>query len=437
MRDAALHVGACMEKYVLSFSYGDYLAANGGTDKVILEHQRMFNEIGVSYLYFCPVRFTYRLPFPANSFWLMILDGKRQSMLHTSEVISYLKEITLDGGECIGLFIHHLLGLNLPGVKEIVGAYTGSVYVYIHDYYNICTAYNLVKPGTNELCEGELCEEKCGDCPALANSLKLHTEIIGIFNVVDKERLFFICPSSVAQQHIRHSLPAYSGNTMVIPHQKLNGGFDGNKKAEFPLKIAFIGSTTELKGWKEFCRLAALYSGEAYRFFYFGVFPVHENMITAVPVHFRDCRSAMTQALRENEIDCVFLWSKCHETYSYTYYEALSANCYIITNKDSGNIHYQVRQRGSGVVTDDAGLDALFSSPADFKMLVSEYKSSCCGIPDTLEENDEIVQKTLEAASKCVGTFNFSGAVRTNLLQHAAGSIYYMAYRIKMNMKKT
>ena len=426
-----------MEKYVLSFSYGDYLSANGGTDKVILEHQRMFNEIGVSYLYFCPVRFTYKLPFPPNSFWLMILDGKRQSMLHTSEVISYLNSITADGGECLGLFIHHLLGLNLPGVKEIAGAYTGSVYVYVHDYYNICTAYNLVRPGTNELCEGELCEEKCGDCPALANSLKLRAEITGIFDAVDKERLFFICPSPVAQQHIAHSLPAYSANTMIIPHQKLKGSFGGNRNVEFPLKIAFIGGTTELKGWKEFCRLAELYSGETYRFYYFGVFPVHDDRITAVPVHFRDGRSAMTQALRENGIDCVFLWSKCHETYSYTYYEALSANCYIITNKNSGNIQHQVRQCGSGVVTDDAGLNALFSAPADFMTLVSEYKSTCCGIPDTLEENDEIVQKTLEAALECAGTFSFSGTARTDPLRHAAGSIYYMAYRIKMHVKKT
>ena len=108
-----------MEKYVLSFSYGDYLSANGGTDKVILEHQRMFNEIGVSYLYFCPVRFTYRLPFPPNSFWLMILDGKRQSMLHTSEVISYLNSITADGGECLGLFIHHLLGQAAIAIKAV------------------------------------------------------------------------------------------------------------------------------------------------------------------------------------------------------------------------------------------------------------------------------------------------------------------------------
>ena len=96
-----------------------------------------------------------------------------------------------------------------------------------------------------------------------------------------------------------------------------------------------------------------------------------------------------------------------------------------------------MRQRGSGVVTDDAGLDALFSAPADFMTLVSEYKSTCRGIPDTLEENDEIVQKTLEAASGCAGTFSFSGTVRTDPLRHAAGSIYYMAYRIKMHVKKT
>ncbi len=44
-----------MADFVISVSYGNYLIQNGGTDKVIREHQEMFAREGVSYLFLFPV----------------------------------------------------------------------------------------------------------------------------------------------------------------------------------------------------------------------------------------------------------------------------------------------------------------------------------------------------------------------------------------------
>ena len=58
----------------------------------------------------------------------------------------------------------------------------------------------------------------------------------------------------------------------------------------------------------------------------------------------------MTKALRDNDIQVALLWAKWPETYSYTFYESLSANLYIITNRVSGNITNQVEERRCGMI---------------------------------------------------------------------------------------
>jgi hypothetical protein len=60
----------------------------------------------------------------------------------------------------------------------------------------------------------------------------------------------------------------------------------------------------------------------------------------------------MVDALVEHGIDVVLLWSIWPETYSFTFFEALAAGCFVITNRNSGNIQAQVRQWNCGRVFD-------------------------------------------------------------------------------------
>ena len=61
----------------------------------------------------------------------------------------------------------------------------------------------------------------------------------------------------------------------------------------------------------------------------------------------------MTKALEKYEIDVVYLGAVWPETFSYTYYEAYEAGCFILTNKQSGNICAQVRKNKNGLVFED------------------------------------------------------------------------------------
>ena len=65
-----------------------------------------------------------------------------------------------------------------------------------------------------------------------------------------------------------------------------------------------------------------------------------------------DCPSMVDQLL-SRDIDIAFLWSTWQETYCFTYYEAVSAGCFVLTNKESGNIQFQVQKCKTGAAFDD------------------------------------------------------------------------------------
>ena len=58
----------------------------------------------------------------------------------------------------------------------------------------------------------------------------------------------------------------------------------------------------------------------------------------------------MIDSLKEYGIDIVYLSSVCPETFSYTYYEAYEAGCFVLTREGSGNICDQVKKQGNGLV---------------------------------------------------------------------------------------
>ena len=57
--------------------------------------------------------------------------------------------------------------------------------------------------------------------------------------------------------------------------------------------------------------------------------------------------------MEKDKIDIVMLLSNWPETYSYTMYEALAANCFILSNENSGNIEQNVRKEHWGIIYRD------------------------------------------------------------------------------------
>ena len=88
-----------------------------------------------------------------------------------------------------------------------------------------------------------------------------------------------------------------------------------------------------------------------YQFYHFAVEQDKSLPVIFIPigVSLQD-RQAMSNALRENEIDVAFLWSVWPETFCFTLHEAMAAGCFIITHVNSGNVQQLVQKSNQGVV---------------------------------------------------------------------------------------
>ncbi len=385
------------KRLLLSISYGNYRTSNGGTDKAILSHSKMFIDSGFKYVYLFPLNIFPRHPLPRNPFWGLIEDGTFLGAFHTSGILEYLNKLCVEKGWRIACaHIHHLMNVNISKLSEIVSALDCDVYFYVHDYYNICGSINMLRSDTHKLCHGSL-NEKCAGCKFYSRSVKHKKAFLSLLKCVS-QNYFFICPSDAAKKHFLLGYPEFSEKTIVIYHQTFNDDFYGNRDCQFPVKIAYIGSPLDIKGWNQFSKVVGLYAqNKSYEFYYFSKKEMPIDKAKHVIVDFNKDINAMTKALREYEIDCVLLWSIWPETYSYTYYEAYSSNCFIISNPNSGNIQYQIKEHNSGVVFEnEEDLFAFFENSNYVKECISAYKRNSKKIPLNATENDYVVNMAME-----------------------------------------
>ena len=139
--------------------------------------------------------------------------------------------------------------------------------------------------------------------------------------------------------------------------------------------MAFVGGKYSHKGYREWQELTNIFkNNKNYQFYYLG------SSISDTVDYIKDIRvdvatqgeNAMKNAIRNNNIDIAFLWSKCQETYSYTYYESFCSGARIITNEKSGNIAEQTIKNKSGLVLENVNeLIELMSNFDEFKKKIN------------------------------------------------------------------
>ena len=106
------------KKYIIAISYGNYMYSLGGTDKVVLEHQRMFEQNGISYLYIFPLNISNSKPKENNRIWGVVEDGKLVTAFHTKNLLNYIYKLNLFGFNCLEIHIHHLRNVCLYDVDR-------------------------------------------------------------------------------------------------------------------------------------------------------------------------------------------------------------------------------------------------------------------------------------------------------------------------------
>lgn len=381
---------------VITISYGNYVNGKGGTDKVIKAHQELFNENDISVLHlYSASSIGEKIKIHRKDIWRALVDGNDCGLYSTNEIINILSELCNEYN-LLDIFIHHFKNINIDQLKTILKRFNSHIYFYIHDYFTICPVSGLINDKECFCGSEKLGRVKCKGCSLFNESLVERVEEIKTFFAEFEDRISFVAPSDVAKNVWGEVYPQYLDKVTVIYHQKLVGSYLNNKeiiKDDQPLKVAFVGYQRPLKGWNIwYDAVSKIHNDVNYKFYQFGTTGIHEDWIKEVEVNFtKDLNSMITQ-LRKHNIDVAVLWSLLPETYSYTLYEAMAANAFILTNYKSGNIAYQVDRLKNGIVADSiTDLKRILFDEKELRKKVNIFKNEVkCG-PFELVENDELL----------------------------------------------
>ena len=379
-------------RYVLALSFGNYLKGDGGTDKVIAEHQRLFNNAGISYIQIAPVG--KKADKKRRPFYTMVVDGQYSNLLEEASLSCFLDGLRLKGHSLCGIFIHHLLKFKLDFIEKICDSTDAPIFFMLHDYYSICKQYKLINSNGVYCGTGSPTKHKCKACRYFEEN-RDHTKIISIFYDKYRDRITIISPSKAALNIWNESYGDLGLSYKVIPHQKLESKYKKEESQNSIINIAFIGKLVYPKGselWEEIIT-SIIPNNNQYKAYYMGVSENNSNSVEKVNVFVTPNEpDAMVNALRKHNIDVVLLWSIWPETYSYTYYEAFAADCFVLTSVYSGNIAGMVSENGNGKV---------FGSEHDVLRylsrtcnLLTDLRSAKIAGPKRLLANDEIITLT-------------------------------------------
>lgn len=386
-------------KYILSISFCDYRVNTGGVPKVIAEHQKMFLDAGIGYIYLFPIKkLICHDQVMIFCFWGMIIDGKFAGVFSIRQVLKNIYCWQQNGATLLEVHLHHLIYMNLKHVKKLL-EYINNVQIrfFVHDYYTICIGYNLLKNG-KEYCGSEgINQQKCFDCKYYKRSLKIEPRIRNLL-LESSKRLIVIAPSQVAKDIWCNSYPELTSKAIVIPHQVLEGKYNKRNINHNKIRVAFIGNPATLKGSDTWQKLVELNSEDSYEFYEFHNGKPLSTKVNHIPVCVRsENLNSMIEALRDNEIDVVLLWSIWQETYSYTYFESYAAHAYVITNPISGNICNMVQKNLNGCIChNEQELFKLFKNKDYLRLMISEFNNGDILGPERVIPNNMILRLVLE-----------------------------------------
>jgi len=377
-------------KYILSVGINDYRTVLGGVNKVILAHQEMFQKNGYEYIYIYPVLKNGE----KNKYWKVIINNQYAAIQDTSGLLNYLYKLQKSKHTCTEIHIHHLLNVSIRNLDELLINIQSPIKFYIHDYYTICPSIKMLRNDTTFCGCEKMSSVKCSGCRCYSDGKKKN---ILIRKLIARYagRIIFIAPSEVAKEEWIKAYPEYKEQVLVIYHQELKGNYKGNShpiEDNGIIKIAYIGEPMHSKGFSMWNMILENNRDYRYEFYYLGNRHTKLINVKTINVDFRKKIDAMTTALREHDIDCILLWSILPETYSYTYYEGMSANAFILTNMNSGNIAFQVKKNGNGMVFhDENNLIDLLNNYDKFRTIINRFKLQEQKGPADLTENEEIV----------------------------------------------
>lgn len=414
-------------KYVMSIAFANYLQNKTGVPKVMLAHQEMFLKNNISYVALFSVKKNI-LHDRVMLFCMygLIVDGEFKGIFQMNQILRILNEWHIKGIRMVNIHLHHLMYTNISTISTLLDSFAGvPLKIYLHDYYNMCSNYTLLKDGKTYCGGNGLGGDQCKSCSSYHRSQKQISKIKPLLER-NINRITFISPSESTKKIFCRFYPAYKENAIVIPHQKYDCLYRGNLEpieADERMRIAYLGLPHFHKGWESWNKIVESSKEQKYEFIVFNSYDTEYSGMHKVKIAFSKSNlNAMTDALRTYKVHAVVLWAVWPETYSYTCFEAFSANAFIITNMISGNICDVVVKNNNGIVLDDeVELLELFKNSEKLRKLINEFMEKTDGGPELLYENDAIIEIVKEdikntKITECYSRFSLKTIINTPLL---------------------
>lgn len=324
-----------------------------GAKKFIDGQLRILHNHGFSTLEIAPIIY-FRLGGTISDYFIVNENGKYKGLFTVNE-------LTINYSSFKAIIIHSLY-YNYKILDLLLSRIfcEGNILYYLHDYFCICENRFLLHEKI--LCIDENDNFQCIVCSEKEKQIllqKFHQKLFRDYGIK------LIAPSIDTKEKVKKF---YTDIPIIELHHLKYDVMEFEKKNHSRIRIAFLGSASWNKGWENFCKLAKKYCN-IYDFFCMGNCEdkYKSELITYIVVGLEqsDNKLTMVQALNLYEIDIAYIGSMWPETYSYTYFEAYEAGCFVITTKKSGNVSKQVLQNKNGCV---------FESLEDMMLWISDEK---------------------------------------------------------------
>jgi hypothetical protein len=349
----------------ITFSHDDYTAHFGGLQLCVRRESERFAARRVDHLHLFPAVPAHAVrvdgePGPVG----VLLNGQRLGTHRVETVRDALAQVGRRPGRR-SFAVHSLLGHAPDATAEVLAA-AGLTrgFFWLHDFASLCTGFHLLRNDVQDCGAPPPDSAACGICaygPVRARHLDGHRRLF------ERLELTVVAPSQTTLDFWRSRTDLPARDAVVLPHATLDPRGAAPKAEGRPLRVAYLGMPTPLKGWPIFRELAIALAGDArFQFLHLGGQPdpgapaeFHRVVVT------EEQPRAMQQAVETLEIDAALIWPLCRETFSFTAYEAVAGGAAVITGPDSGNVAAFAADPGIGrVFADEAALAQAFADGA-------------------------------------------------------------------------
>lgn len=340
----------------LSASHDNYLQHTGGVQRFLHDEHQALREQGYVYLHLCPALPDIRLLTDGNIDTFLIncsIGGKAAGTFTAREIRETLLALHEKRPTLLQYAVlHSAMGWLMDAVLAVMDLPFLHRYFYAHDYFALCGEYRLLRNNVTPCGAPPAGSAACGIC---LHGRTRSAQLQAFDRYFEQVAPHIIYPSETARAMFERAQRGAGLQGTVLPHIAVRQAVMPQVQAQEPprnrkqIRIAFCGSPVAHKGFFHFQELVSHCSSrDDLQFFHFGSDTVASNQIEFVKVTLRGGQSSMSAALREHDIDLVFVGSTWAETFNFIAYEAAQAGAALLTLDSAGNAAAFVREFGVG-----------------------------------------------------------------------------------------